>query len=120
METSSRDRMSADLRGLKAALMERAQALDVSLSTLVRKLLEEALGRPPESVNATDTSKAKHPGDRARLCLRLGREEAEATLRQARSAGPSPGEYVAGLVAGMPVLMSGGRAGGTYRSAHRL
>jgi hypothetical protein len=39
METSSRDRMSVDLRGLKAALMERAQALDVSLSTLVRKLL---------------------------------------------------------------------------------
>ena len=45
MAPSSRDRISVDLHGLKAALFERAQALGVSPSGLVRTTLAEALGR---------------------------------------------------------------------------
>ena len=45
MEPSSRDRLSFDLHGLKAALFERAQTLGVSPSGLVRTTLGEALGR---------------------------------------------------------------------------
>ena len=45
MAPSSRDRISVDLHGLKAALFERAQALGVSPSDLVRTTLADALGR---------------------------------------------------------------------------
>ena len=45
MAPSSRDRISVDLHGLKAALFERAQSLGVSPSGLVRTTLAEALGR---------------------------------------------------------------------------
>lgn len=46
MKTSSRDRISVDLRGLKAILVERAHGLDESPSAWVRKLLGDALGKP--------------------------------------------------------------------------
>jgi hypothetical protein len=38
----------------------------------------------------------------------MGQEEATATLAAARRAGMSPGDCVAGLVAGVPVLLNGG------------
>jgi hypothetical protein len=38
----------------------------------------------------------------------MGQEEAAATLAAAKRAGMSPGDYVAGLVAGVPVLLNGG------------
>jgi hypothetical protein len=50
----------------------------------------------------------RRKGDRARLCLRMGQGEALATLSAARQAGMSPGDYVAGLVAGVPVILTGG------------
>ena len=43
MAPSSRDRISVDLHGLKAVLFERAQALGVSPSGLVRTILASAL-----------------------------------------------------------------------------
>jgi uncharacterized protein HemY len=42
-----------------------------------------------------------------RLSLRTTREQAARTFDAARRAGLSPGEYVAGLVAGVPALMGG-------------
>ena len=45
MPASSRDRISVDLRGLKAPLFERARARGVSPSGLVRDALIDALGR---------------------------------------------------------------------------
>ena len=45
MEPSSRDRISVDLHGLKAPLMERAQAVGLSPSHLVRQVLAEAAQR---------------------------------------------------------------------------
>ena len=43
METSSRDRISVDLHGLKAMLVERSRALALSPSELVRKVLVKEL-----------------------------------------------------------------------------
>ena len=57
MTPSSRDRISVDLHGLKAALFERAQALGVSPSGLVRTTLAEALGRS----DPTDIDRLKLP-----------------------------------------------------------
>jgi hypothetical protein len=109
METQSRERISIDLQGLKAALMERSQALGMSPSELVRKALVQALDTPTVLKQASAVRPPrKRPSDRTRLCLRMGQEEATATLAAARQARMTPGDYVAGLVAGVPVLLNGG------------
>ena len=109
MAPSSRDRISVDLHGLKALLFERAQALGLSPSGLVRTTLAEALGQS-DPINI-DRSTARHlsgNGDRVRLCLRMSRAQASATLASARRAGLNPGDYVGGLVVGVPVLSGAG------------
>jgi hypothetical protein len=111
METQSRERINVDLQGLKSALLARSHAQGVSPSVLVRKALalEQALGVPREAGEGVDLrSPHKRCGHRARLCLRMEREDALAVLAAARQAGMSPGDYVAGLVAGVPVLLNGG------------
>jgi len=109
MAPSSRDRVSVDLRGLKAALFERARALGVSPSGLVRSTLADALGQA-ERIYIDRSTSSLRPGEggRMRLCLRMSREQARATMEAARLAGMSPGDYVGGLVAKVPVLSSGG------------
>mgnify|MGYP003396716168 FL=1 len=114
METQSRERISVDLQGLKPALLARSQAQGVSPSELVRKALEQALGVPIEAGEGVDLRPPpKRSGGRARLCLRMERDGAMAVVAAAKRAGMSPGDYVAGLVAGVPVLLNGGS-----RSAH--
>ncbi len=109
MTPSSRDRISVDLQGLKAVLIERAQVLGVSPSALVRKSLAGELGRPVEPMDEqVDKHVARRPGGRVRLCLRMERDEAAAALAAARRAGMSPGRYLASLVAGVPVIQAGG------------
>lgn len=108
MEPSSRDRISVDLHGLKAPLMKRAQAVGLSPSRLVRQVLADALGRPalPNAV-ACRTPVQTDPTARARLCLRMRSEDAAATLQAAQRAGMATGDYVAALVAGVPVILDG-------------
>ncbi len=109
MQSNPRERISIDLQGLKEALMERSQALGVSPSELLRKALVQALDTPAVRGRAAAVRPSmKRPSDRTRLCLRMGQEEATATLAAAKRAGMNPGDYVAGLVAGVPVLMNGG------------
>lgn len=109
MQTNPRERISIDLQGLKAALMERSQALGMSPSELLRKALVQALDTPATLERSAAVRRhMKRPSDRTRLCLRMGQEEATATMAAAKRAGMSPGDYVAGLVAGVPVLMNGG------------
>ena len=109
MEPSSRDRISVDLHGLKAPLMERAQAVGLSPSRLVRQVLADALGRPaPLNAEARQTLAQTDPAARTRLCLRMRSEDATATLQAAQRAGMATGDYVAALVAGVPVILDGG------------
>jgi len=109
METSSRDRISVDLHGLKAMLVERSQALALSPSELVRKVLVKELGQPAGVESQPHRSHLVRPlGTRTRLCLRMHIDHAAATLEAARRVGMSPGEYVAGLVAGVPAILRGG------------
>ena len=106
MAPSSRDRISVDLRGMKAALLERARARGASPSDFVRSTLAEALGQSES--RATDRSHdCARPldHDRVRLSLRMSRSEAAATLAAARAAGAAPGAYVSALLAGMPALV---------------
>jgi hypothetical protein len=109
MAPSSRDRLSVDLHGLKAELVSRAAALGVTPSGFVRTTLAQALG---QSVEPDTDRPVRDPtrgvGDRVRLCLRMSRAQARATLEAARDARMSLGDYVGGLVAGVPVLSAGG------------
>jgi hypothetical protein len=114
MEPSSRDRISVDLRGLKTALIEQAQAVGVSPSVWVRTALAQALGEPPERASSVAIPHSTANGAyRVRLTLRMTREQAVATVDAARRAGMTPGDFVADLVAGVPVV-----AGSTCRADH--
>jgi hypothetical protein len=108
MKPSSRDRISVDLHGLKAPLRERAQAVGLSPSILVRQVLADALGRPaPLSAEAGRMPVQIDPAARTRLCLRMRSEDATATLQAAQHAGMTTGDYVAALVAGVPAVLDG-------------
>lgn len=108
MEPSSRDRISVDLHGLKAPLMERAQAVGLSPSHLVRQVLADALGRPALLTAETcRTPVQTDPASRTRLCLRMRSEDAAATLQAAQRAGMATSDYVAALVAGVPAVLDG-------------
>ena len=107
MTPSSRDRISVDLHGLRAALLERARARGISPSKLVRDALVDALGQAATSGAGGAVGAALSPDDRMRLSLRMSRADAEATLVAARRAGLAPGAFVAGLVADVPALSAG-------------
>ena len=105
MTTSSRDRISVDLRGLRAALLAQARARGVTPLNLVRGVLAEALGDVdfgPRAPGAATHRSA--PNGRVRLSLRLTTDQARAITLAAKAAGLSNGDFVAGMVAGVPVL----------------
>ena len=109
MAPSSRDRISVDLHGLKAALFERARALGVSPSVWVRNALADALGQPDDRVAQLAAPHPRsHTAGRMRITLRMTREQAAAIISAAREAGMNPGGFVAGLVAGVPVVANAG------------
>lgn len=109
MKPSSRDRISVDLHGLKATLKERAQAVGLSPSQVVRLVLSNALGRAAQqNTEASLTPAQADPAARTRLCLRMRTGDAEATQLAAKRAGMATGEYVAALVAGVPLILDGG------------
>lgn len=108
MPRSFRDRISVDLQGLKAALLERAQQVGTSPSDLVRAAVEQALGHSATQM-VSRRKQAFDPGDpqKARLSLRMRREDVAAIFSAARAAGVSPSAYLVGLANGVPVLTGG-------------
>ena len=107
MAPSSRDRLSVDLHGLKAALFERARLAGTSPSGWVRAALAEALGSPAAPVGGPCPPRLQvRDASRVRLTLRMARADASAVLAAARMAGQPPGDFVADLLAGQPVLIS--------------
>lgn len=108
MAPSSRDRISVDLHGLRAALVERAQARRASVSVLVREAVERELGHgdgSKECGGATGT--AASAGSTVKLSIRLTSDEAERFDAAARRAGLSRGAFLAGLLADVPALSGG-------------
>lgn len=106
MAPSSRDRLSVDLHGLKASLVERARLAGTSPSGWVRATLAEALGGSAEPASVARPPRHEAPSvSRVRLTLRMPRAEAAAVLAAARLAGQPPGDFVADLLAGQPAPM---------------
>ena len=106
MAPSSRDRLSVDLHGLKAALVERARLAGTSPSGWVRATLAEALGDPAKPIEGTRPPRLEaRDAGRMRLTLRMSREDASAVLAAARLAGQAPGDFVANLLTGQVTPM---------------
>jgi hypothetical protein len=109
MNTHQPDFVSVDMRGLKAALVERALAERVSVSVVVRRAVARELGATEADPQAASDARR---GDASRastvkLSIRLTTDEAERLVAGARSAGLSRGAFLAGLVAGVPALTAG-------------
>ena len=108
MTPSSRDRISVDLRGLRAALLDQARARGVTPSDLVRGVLAEALGAVDSDLRVLGSAtKRSAPTGRVRLSLRVTAEQARLITLGAKAAKLSTGDFVSGLVAGVPVLSAG-------------
>lgn len=110
MGTSPHDFVTVDMRGLKAALVACAEQQRVSVSVLVRQAVEAEIGLGADAkclhVGQSDGSAE---GDAwVKLSLRMRRCEASNLNAGARDAGMSRGAYLAGLINGVPVLVSGG------------
>jgi hypothetical protein len=109
MNTHSPDFVTVDMRGLKAALVARALAQRVSVSVLVRAAVARHLGLADgeEAHHATAAANVSSTARVVKLSIRMTIEDAEQLAAGARSAGLSRGAYLAGLVAGVPVLTTG-------------
>ena len=108
MNPSTHDFVTVEMRGLKAALVARAQAERVSVSVLVRGAVAREFGLAKaaadhQAASAGATSSAAS----VKLSIRMTPEEAEQLNAGARAAGLSRGAYLSGLIANVPVLTSG-------------
>jgi hypothetical protein len=110
MNTTAHDFVTVDMRGLKAALVARAQAERVSVSALVRSAVARDLGLAGDGEASRMDALTAGPASAAsvKLSIRMSAEEARRLAAGARSAGLSRGAYLAGLIANVPVLSSGG------------
>ena len=108
MNTTSHDFVTVDMRGLKAALVVRAQAERVSVSVLVRGAVARDLGLAIEDERHTFVPiGAISSAATVKLSIRMTLDEARQLAAGARAAGLSRGAYLAGLIANVPVLSAG-------------
>lgn len=105
MNAPAHDFVTVDMRGLKAALVARAQAQRVSVSALVRSAIERELGLAYWSHEpASQMSASAAPSPMVKLSIRLTSAEAEQLDAGAQRAGLSRGAFLAGLLANVPSL----------------
>lgn len=115
MKTPSHDFVTVDMRGLKAALVMRAQAERVSVSVVVRRAVERELGLV-DAARRPDVDGAP-AGSIVKLSIRLTGTEAEQLVAGARRAGLSRGAFLAGLLAGVPSVANGTSSRPDYLAA---
>ncbi|KJA10083.1 hypothetical protein RP29_13050 [Acidovorax temperans] len=109
MNTPTHDFVTVEMRGLKAALVTRAQAQRVSVSELVRSAVARDLNLSVEG--EPDCGELPPKAGRTasvKLSIRMTAHEVSQLVAGARAAGLSRGAYLAGLVANVPVLSDGG------------
>ena len=104
---TTHDFVTVDMRGLKAALVARAQAERVSVSVVVRRAVERELQLVISSGPEGPAPSLMADGQIVKLSIRLARNQAERLDAAARSAGLSRGAFLAGLIAGVPALADG-------------
>jgi len=111
MNTVPHDFVTVDMRGLKAALVARAQAERIAVSVLVRRSVEREVGVTGAAVAAQMQARsATSDSPIVKLSIRMTRVEAERLDAGARTAGLSRGAFLTGLLANVPCV-AGGSAG---------
>jgi hypothetical protein len=111
MTSSPHDFVTVDMRGLKGALMARAQAERISVSAVVRRAVQRELGHADASDERGASARPTAAmASTVKLSIRLTNIEADHLAAGARRAGLSRGAFLAGLLAGVP-LLSGGAGG---------
>ena len=103
MSNIPHDFVSVDMRGLKAALVARAQSQRVSVSVVVRTAVARELG-PEGPLDSFNAASGPVVAKAVKVSIRLTSAEAAQLAACAREARLSRGAYVAGLVGGVPVL----------------
>lgn len=109
MANVQRERLSVDVKGMKATLLLRAREDHISPSIFVRRALQAVLGSVSSSeasVLGADSGTRRRGS--VRLSLRLRAADAHLIRQAARRAGMSLGPYLVGLARAVPVLAGGG------------
>lgn len=104
MSNLSHDFVTVDMRGLKAALVDRAQAERVSISVVARRAIARELDAAEPSRGSTWTSPDPHS---LKVSIRLTASEAQRLRTSARANCTSMGALLAALAAGLPAPSSG-------------
>ena len=110
MNTSTHDFVTVDMRGLKAALVARAQEQRVSVSVLVRGAVARDIGRQGEAQSGQVEAQSRSASSTTtvKLSIRMTQDEVRKLVEGARAARLSRGAYLSGLIADVPVLSAGG------------
>lgn len=110
MNTSTHDFVTVDMRGLKAALVARAQAQRVSVSVLVRGAVARDFGLQGEAQSGQVEAQSRSASSTTtvKLSIRMTQDEVRKLAAGARAARLSRGAYLSGLIADVPVLSAGG------------
>jgi hypothetical protein len=104
MNSPSHDFVTADMRGLKSALVARARAQRVSVSAVLRRAVERELGHLDSPLCKPQMPPQVAAASIVKLSIRLTGAEAEQLAAGATRAGLSRGAFLAGLLAGVPSL----------------
>lgn len=102
MSSDTNGFVTADLRGMKAALLARARASGLGLSSIVRKAVARELDLDP-AMDTPTSSTQDVTGRAVQVSIRLTSREATQLAADARQAGLSRGVYVGALVSGVRV-----------------
>ena len=101
MASTSRDRVTLDLRGIGPAVRAAAAARKVPVATLCRDAIVEAIGSP--MVSSLPGFDSLDHSQRTKLTLRLSQPNAELLIVRAAAHGLSYGSFVARQVRGAPL-----------------
>jgi hypothetical protein len=98
MNATAHDFVTVDMRGLKAALVARAQAQRASVSVLVRAAVARELGLavPVDPYQSAECTVIASRSSTIKLSVRMTAKEAEQLAAGARAEGLSRGAYLSG------------------------
>lgn len=98
-----RDRISVDLRGLRARLERRAAHQEITTAALVRRAVARLFDDDPDNDSAElGGARSVSAGGVVKVTLRLSPVHALLLARRARAADVSQGRYICTLLDGMP------------------
>lgn len=118
MASVTQEFVTVDMRGLKAALVARAEADRLSVSAIVRRAVERELAPADVSAAAVSAQPSATPRDAmVKLSIRSTAEEAGLLRAAARRADVSLGAFLAGLLANVPALSAASAGRPEYLAA---